>query len=131
MKKITMVRLLMVLAALYDGVLGLAFLLAGQRVYDHFNVLPPNHWGYVQFPALLLIVFALMFAAVAISPHKHRGLILCGIGLKLSYCGVVFWHMAHDGLPSMWAPFAWIDAVWVLAFAWAYHVARSHRAASD
>ena len=42
------------LAALYDGLLGLAFLAAPGRLFDLCQVTPPNHLGYVQFPAALL-----------------------------------------------------------------------------
>ncbi len=37
------------LAALYDGLLGLVFLFAGNAVFQWFNVTPPNHIGYVQY----------------------------------------------------------------------------------
>ena len=43
--------------------LGLVFLLSPGWVFHAFAVTPPNHMGYVQFPAALLIVFAIMFAA--------------------------------------------------------------------
>ena len=34
---------------------------------------PPNHWAYVQFPAALLVIFALMFVAIASAPrHEQR-----------------------------------------------------------
>lgn len=84
--------LLFVIAALYDGFLGLAFLFAGPQLFDLFNVTPPNHFGYVQFPAAILIIFALMFLAVALKPVQNRNLIPYGILLKVSYCGVVFFH---------------------------------------
>ncbi len=53
------------LAALYDGILGLAFLAAPGPLFDLCQVTPPNHLGYVQFPAALLLIFGLMFAAIA------------------------------------------------------------------
>ena len=53
MKPSPWIRILFALAAAYDGVLGIAFLLAPSYPYSLCGVTPPNHWGYVQFPAAL------------------------------------------------------------------------------
>lgn len=107
-------------AAAYDGLLGMAFLLAPGSVFARFGVQPPNHPGYVQFPAALLLVFALMFIAIARDPVGRRDLMPYGMLLKLSYCGVVFWHWLAGGIPNMWKPFAMLDLAFLLLFAWAY-----------
>lgn len=107
-------------AAIYDGVFGLAFLIAPGAIFDRFSVPPPNHPGYVQFPAALLVVFALMFLAVAVNPVVNRNLIPYGMLLKVSYCAVVFWHWLSTDLPGMWKPWAVIDLVFLLVFVAAY-----------
>ena len=114
------IKALFLIAALYDGILGLVFLLVPGRMYDTFGVVPPNHWGYVHFPAALLVIFAVMFLAVARNPEKNRNLIPYGVLLKVAYCGVVFWHWAMQGIPTMWKPFAVSDLVFGLLFIWAY-----------
>jgi hypothetical protein len=76
--------------------------------------------GYVQFPAALLLIFALMFLAIARDPVGRRHLIPYGILLKVSYCGVVFFHWFTAGVPYMWKPFAVIDIVFLALFGWAY-----------
>jgi len=111
---------LFLLAALYDGGLGALFLVAPGAVFRYFNVVPPNHFGYVQFPAAMLLVFALMFLQVAQNAVANRRLIVYGILLKLSYCGVVFWYWFTAGIPDLWKPFAVIDLVTAGLFAWAY-----------
>ena len=63
---------LFVLAAVYDGLLGLIGLFFGSALFGWFGVTPPNHWGYVQFPGALLVVFAIMFFAVAANPARTR-----------------------------------------------------------
>ncbi len=103
-------------SALYDGVLGIAFLFFWPRVFAMFNVTPPNHGGYVQFPALMLVMFGFLFLRIARDPDANRELINYGIGLKLSYSGLVFWHMAATGVPSMWVPFAWLDLGFVILY---------------
>lgn len=107
-------------AALYDGFLGLAFLAAPGRLFELCQVTPPNHVGYVQFPAALLLIFGLMFVAIAQDPAGRRQLILYGVLLKLAYCGVAGFHWAATGIPGMWKPFVVIDLVMGLLFVWAY-----------
>jgi len=116
------IRILFVLAALYDGVLGVVFLVIPWYPFRAFDVTPPNHWGYVQFPAALLIVFAIMFLRIAQNPSANRLLIPYGILLKVAYCGVAFFYWATSGIPWMWQPFAILDVVWLVLFAWAYRV---------
>lgn len=120
MRTMRTVRVLFVVSALYDGLLGAVFLLAGESLFQRFGVTPPNHPGYVQFPAALLIVFALMFAAIAVKPLKNRNLIPYGILLKVSYCSVISFHWLTDGIPGMWKPFCFYDIVFIAAFGWAW-----------
>ena len=121
-------RILFVLSGIYDGVLGLAFLLWPNCLFEYFDVPPANHMGYVQFPALLLIVFACLFFRVAMDPVKNRELILYGCGLKLAYCGTVFWHSAFGFMPPVWVFFAWADLVFLALFIAAWR--RLHRQVS-
>jgi hypothetical protein len=120
MKNRLAVFLLFLVASLYDGVLGLLFLFAAAPLYDWAQVTPPNHLGYVQFPAALLIIFGLMFLAVALNPRKNRNLIPYGLLLKISYCSVTFYHWFATDLPWIWKPFAVIDLLFIVAFVWAY-----------
>jgi hypothetical protein len=123
-KSLVWIRLLFVLAAVYDGVLGVLFLVAPDYPFRQFEVTPPNHVGYVQFPAALLLVFALLFVNIARDPIGNRGLILYGILLKVAYCGVSGWHWLSAGIPGMWKPFTVIDLVMGVLFAWAWVVLR-------
>ncbi len=131
MKTHRLISLSFAVAALYDGLLGVAFLVATGPLYQWFDVTPPNHPGYVQFPAALLIVFALMFAAVAINPLKNRNLIPYGILLKISYCGVVTYHWLTAGIPDMWKPFCICDFIFLLVFVWAWMVLREESVANE
>lgn len=116
----TLIKLLFVIAALYDGIIGIVFLGAADRVFAIHGLTPPNHPGYVQFPAALLMIFAVMFVMIAREPVSGRRLIPYGIMLKLSYCGIVFFHWLGDGIPGMWKPFAVLDLVFLVLFAWAF-----------
>jgi hypothetical protein len=110
------IKPLFIFAGLYDGVLGIAFLFFSNAIFQGFGVTPPNHPGYVQFPALLLLIFAAMFFRIAADPLKNRNLILYGVGLKIAYSGTAFWYQLTQGIPSMWIPWAWADLVFLILF---------------
>jgi hypothetical protein len=114
-------------SAVYDGILGLVFLFLGPSIYDYFGIERPNHPGYVHFPALLLVVFALMYWRIASDPVKFMDLIPYGIGLKVSYCAVVFYHRLTAGIPAMWIPFAWLDLAFLVLFVQAWRGVRDLR----
>lgn len=114
------IKILFVIAGLYDGVLGVLFLTIPLKLFSMANVTPPNHIGYVQFPAALLIVFAIMFFNITINPAANRNLIIYGILLKLSYCTVVFTHWLSANIPSIWVPFAFFDLCFLAVFLIAY-----------
>jgi hypothetical protein len=114
------IRGLFWVAAVYDGILGMVFLAAAPAVFRWVGVAPPNHFGYVHFPAALLVVFALMFVAIARDPVTNRRLIGFGMLLKLSYCAVVAYHWLTAGVPFIWKPFAVADLVFLVLFALAY-----------
>lgn len=110
------IKIFYVIAGLYDGILGVAFILFPGEIFALYGIEPPNHMAYVQFPALLLIVFAIMFFRVAADPIRNRELILYGCGLKISYCLLAFWYELTTGIPSMWIPWAWADLGFLLFF---------------
>ena len=112
------------IAALYDGVLGLAFLFFWRDIFRSFGITPPNHPGYVHFPALLLIIFAALFLRIARDPERNRELIAYGIALKIAYSGTVFWHHLTGGVPPMWLWPAWADLGFLVLFALAWRSLR-------
>jgi len=114
------VRLLFVIAGIYDLVIGLAFLLAGPQLYDATGVTHPNHWGYVQFSALLLGIFGIMFFAVAYDPVANHNLMPFGMLLKLSYTGLVAYYWVSIDVPWLFKPFAIIDGIMFILFYMAY-----------
>ena len=120
----TWIKPFFVFAAVYDGVLGLAFFLAPLQIFALYGVEPPNHLAYIQFPALLLITFAAMFLHIASNPARHRDLIPYGMALKVAYSGLAFWYEATEGIPAMWIPWAWADLGFLIAFVFAWRQLR-------
>jgi hypothetical protein len=107
--KLKWIKIVFAVSALWDGLLAITFLFFSPAIYDYFRISHPNHFGYIHFPVLLMIVFALLYWRVATDPVKFRELIPYGMGLKVSYCAVVFYHQATGGIPPMWISFAWFD----------------------
>lgn len=110
------IKALFAICGVYDGALGAAFLVMPAAIYRISGVTPPNHFGYVQFPALLLVVFGAMFFMIAADPAVRREQILYGMALKASYFGLVFWYQLNGGVPMLWIPFAWADLVCFFLF---------------
>ncbi len=109
------------IAALYDGLLGIAFLVAHQRIYDALGIPPPNHPAYIQFGAALILAFGLGFALVALDPITNRPIIRLGMLLKISYAGVVLGHWFRGSIPPVWTYFAWADLIFLVIFAAAWY----------
>ena len=118
---------LFLIAGLYDGLLGLIFFFGHEQVFAFFEVTPPNHPAYIKFPALLLVVFGIMFVQIATDPVRFRMLIPYGIALKASYAGLAFWYQLTMGIPFMWVPWAWFDFAFLVAFAIAYRALSPNR----
>jgi hypothetical protein len=103
-------------AALYDALLGVIFLLAWRTVYERFGITPPNHPAYIQFAAALITTFGIGFWFVAMAPERNRDIIKLGVLLKLSYSTTVLAYWFQGRMPTMWVPFAWIDLAFLFAF---------------
>ncbi|MFP6884207.1 MAG: hypothetical protein VCA40_07220 [Roseibacillus sp.] len=116
-----LIKPLYVVAAIYDAVLGIAFLFAGNSVFEQFmpEIEKPNHPGYIQFPAALLIVFALMYAAIARNPVRNRNLIPYGILLKVSYCSIILCHWTTL-TASTWKLFCIFDIIFLVLFVYTW-----------
>ena len=112
----TRVRLIFALSAVYDGVLGAAFLTAHGRIFDWLGITRPNHDAYVQFGASVLLVFAVAFGMVAADPVRNRPLMPVGALFKLAYALPILWHLAFGSIPLAWTWFAWADLVFAVLF---------------
>jgi len=108
------------IASIYDAMLGIFFFLIPRQVYDWTGAILPNHIAYVQFPALLLIVFAIMFFNVARNPQHNSNLFIYSILMKLSFSIVVIAHWIDGTITDMWKPLASIDLVFAVLFYFAY-----------
>jgi len=110
------IKPLLLLAAAYDLILGLAALLAFKPIYQRFAVTLPNHAGYVQWGAAVVIVFGIGFWLAAMNPARNRDIIVMGVLFKLAFAGTVLGHDFLGSVPTIWVPFAWADLAFALLF---------------
>ena len=114
------VRVLFVIAGLYDFIIGLTFLFFGSELFDSAGVPQPKHWAYIQFGSLMLMVFGTMFLTIAVNPHQNRNLIPFGMLLKLSYTSLCGYYWMTTDCPTLFKPFAVIDGAMLVLFYVAY-----------
>jgi hypothetical protein len=112
-------------SAVYDAAIAAVFLFAAAPVFAAAGVALPAHMGYLHFPALILLVFAAMYARIARDPYGNRDFMPYGMGLKAAYILVAFGHWFAGNLPSLWVPIAWIDLAFLVAFVAAWRVVRA------
>ncbi|MHC4415189.1 MAG: hypothetical protein ACYS0G_07895 [Planctomycetota bacterium] len=110
------IKPLFIIAALYDFILGLAALLFFKPIYNACNVTLPNHDGYVQWGAAVVVIFGVGFWLVAQAPARNRDIIIMGILFKIAYAATVLGHFFGGSIPAMWVPFAWVDLVFLVLF---------------
>jgi len=110
------IRPLFQIAAGYDFIIGVSFLLAYPAFFGWFGVELPNHPAYVQFSSAMVAVFGIGFWYVARAPERNRDIIKMGVMLKVAYSTVVLGWWFRGEMPGMWVPFAWIDLAFILAF---------------
>ena len=124
------IKTLFVICGLYDGLLGLLFFFGHERIFALFGVEPANHPAYVEFPAILLVVFGAMFLHISTDPVRLRAMMPYGMALKVAYAGMAFWYQLTIGIPGMWLPWAWFDLLFLIAFVIAWRAVPRLRAAS-
>jgi hypothetical protein len=105
------------LAAVYDLVLGVAFLLLYPRVYASLGIALPSEPAYLQASAAFVLVQGIMYLFVYRNMIRNRDLIVVGAVYKLAYAAVALGHWAAGDLPhSVFAVLGIVDLVFLALF---------------
>lgn len=105
--KLRKTRLLFLAAGLYN--LGLAvFFLLGNPLGEAFSL--------VHLAVVLLFVFGVMMANIAVNPVRYKRLVPYAILRNVSYCGLAGWYLCLGQLPAQWLIPGIVDLVLLVFF---------------
>lgn len=112
-------RWFFLVAALYDIVLGVAFMVAGDAILRAIGMSPPPHVAYFQLAAVFVFVQGLSYLVAWRDLPASRGLVWVGVAYKGGYTALAIWYIALGLLPSpFFAPWALADFAFMLGFLW-------------
>src|SRR5215203_1257418 len=94
-------RTFFLLAALYDLILGAAFLVASEPILTAIGMTLPPHIAYIQLAAVFVFVQGLGYWLVSRDPLANLGLVRVGIAYKAAYSGLALYYLATGQLPSV------------------------------
>jgi len=110
-------RTFFLLAALYDLILGAAFLVASEPILTAIGMTLPPHIAYIQLAAVFVFVQGLGYWLVSRDPLANLGLVRVGIAYKAAYSGLALYYLATKQLPSVFfIPWAVFDLLFLIGF---------------
>jgi hypothetical protein len=110
-------RLALVVTAIYDGLLGLAFLFLSGPIFRMLGVAVTAEPVYVQLAAGLIAILGLGFFLAWREPLIDRDIVLLGTVFKAFYILLAISAQIRGQLPHwMFLLFAGIDAVFLIIF---------------
>ena len=108
-------RLLLTAAALYDGILGLLFLLFFRPILGLLGAAVPENPVYLQLAAGCIALFGLGFWWAAQHPVRNLDLVRLGTGLKVFFVCLAAYAAAVGLLPHpIFLVLALLDALFVV-----------------
>ncbi|HVQ22414.1 MAG TPA: hypothetical protein VMT36_04015 [Candidatus Saccharimonadia bacterium] len=110
-------RAFFLVAALYDLLLGAAFVFAGEQLLSAIGMELPPHVAYIQLAAIFIFVQGLSYALVYRDPPGNLGIVRVGVAYKAAYAGLALWYLLIGLLPSVFfLPWAAIDVAFLVGF---------------
>ena len=119
MKKEVYYKGLYLTAAIYDFILGIAFLFFYKSIFKITGMnLPPNP-AYLTFCAAMITLFGILLFLIYLDLEGSRRLVIYAILVKFAYVGTVFYYYILAGPSYVDAPFlifAGFDLIFALLF---------------
>jgi hypothetical protein len=110
-------RAVFLVAALYDLLLGAAFVVFGEQLLSAIGMELPPHVAYIQLAAVFIFVQGLSYALVYRDPLANLGIVRVGVAYKVAYAGLALWYLVIGLLPSVFfLPWAAIDVAFLVGF---------------
>ncbi|MBM2825062.1 MAG: hypothetical protein HW402_726, partial [Dehalococcoidales bacterium] len=93
-------RILFLIAALYDFILGFVFFaFMGFFFEDIFKLPLPNYPAFFQAAAAFVFAMGVGFYFVYRNMYRNIDIVKLGIIFKLVYTGLAFYHVFFQGMP--------------------------------
>lgn len=110
-------RILFLIAALYDFILGFVFF-AFMRFFleDIFKLPLPNYPAFFQAAAAFVFVMGIGFYFVYRNMYRNIDIVKVGIVFKLVYTGLAFYHVFFKGMPWIFSVFGFLDLIFIVFF---------------
>lgn len=125
-------RAFFLVAALYDLLLGAAFVVVGEQLLRAIGMELPPHVAYIQLAAVFIFVQGLSYALVYRDPLGNLGIVRVGVAYKAAYAGLALWYLVIGLLPSVFfLPWAAIDAAFLVGFVLFLRVAAARGASTS
>lgn len=110
-------RIFFLVAALYDLILGVAFVVFGEQILGAIDLELPPHIAYIQLAAVFIFVQGFSYLFPFRDPLGNLGIVQVGVVYKLAYAGLALWYLAIGILPSpFFIPWAIIDLGFLVGF---------------
>jgi hypothetical protein len=109
---------LFLIAALYDIILGILFLLFYKVAYSFFGITLPTYPMYLQMSAAFVFAMGIGYYFVYKNLYRNVDLVKLGISYKVVYAGLVgyFYFANLANIVFLW--FGMIDVLFIVFFVW-------------
>ena len=110
-------RILFLIAALYDFILGFVFFaFMGFFLEDIFKLALPLYPAFFQAAAAFVFVMGVGFYFVYRNMYRNIDIVKVGIIFKLVYTGLAFYHVFFGGMPWIFSVFGFLDLIFIVFF---------------
>ena len=110
-------RILFLIAALYDFILGFVFFtFLGFFFEEIFNITYPLYPAFFQAAAAFVFVMGVGFYFVYRNMYRNIDIVKVGICFKLVYTGLAFYHVFFKGMPWIFSVFGFLDIIFIVFF---------------
>lgn len=112
-------KILFLVSALYDFILGFAFLFFYKQIFALLRMNLPENPSYLTFAALTIMFFGVLLFMIYLDLKNSRRMILYAIFFKFSYIATVIYYYVVVGKAYVDFPFrlfAFFDLIFALLF---------------
>jgi hypothetical protein len=110
-------RLLFLIAALYDFILGSVFFIFMGYIFDNILNIPlPTYPVFFQAAAAFVFVMGIGFYFVYLNMYRNIDIVKVGIAFKLFYTGLAFYYVFVENMPWIFSVFGFLDIIFIALF---------------